>query len=184
MKVLIIFIILGIIVVLYAVTGYNGFVKMKNRIEEAFATMDVYLKKRWDLIPNLVNTVKGYAEHEKSTLEAVTAMRKQSYDSMTADEKIEANKALGKGLGRLIATAEAYPELKADAGFRQLSDQLKEIENDIANSRKYYNATVREFNTKTETFPSNIIAGIFHFTKYRMYEVESPAERDNVKVEF
>lgn len=184
MKVLIVFIIIGIIVVLYAVTGYNGFIKMRNLVDEAFATMDVYLKKRWDLIPNLVNTVKGYAEHEKSTLEMVTAMRKQSYDNMSQEEKIAANKELGVGLGRLIATAEAYPDLKANEQFLQLSKQLNDIETDIANARKYYNATVRDLNTKVESFPSNIIAGLFHFTKRPMFEVPSAAERENVKVEF
>ena len=184
MKVFLIFIIIGIILVLYAVTGYNSFIKMRNRIDEAFATMDVYLKKRWDLVPNLVNTVKGYAEHEKSTLEMVTGMRRQAYESMSQEEKIAANKELGAGLGRLIATAEAYPELKADQQFLQLSRQLNDIENDIANSRKYYNATVRELNTKVETFPSNIIANLFHFTKRPMFEVESAAERENVQVEF
>ena len=184
MKVLIVFIIIGILLVLYAITGYNSFIKMRNKIDEAFATMDVYLKKRWDLIPNLVNTVKGYAEHEKATLESVTSMRKQSYEAMSQEEKIAANKELGAGLGRLIATAEAYPDLKADQQFLQLSRQLNDIENDIANSRKYYNATVRELNTKVESFPSNIIATIFHFGKRPMFEVASAAERENVKVDF
>lgn len=184
MKVLLIFVIIGIILILYAVGGYNSFVKMKNRIDEAFATMDVYLKKRWDLVPNLISTVKGYAEHEKSTLEMVTSMRKQSYDNMSQEEKIAANKELGVGLGRLIATAEAYPDLKADKQFLQLQQQLNDIENDIANSRKYYNATVREMNTKVESFPSNIIASLFHFAKRPMFEVSDTAERENVKVEF
>ena len=184
MKILIIFIIIGIIVVLYAVTGYNRFIKLRNLVDEAFATMDVYLKKRWDLVPNLVNTVKGYAEHEKATLESVTSMRRQSYDSLTPEQKIAANKELGAGLGRLIATAEAYPDLKADQQFLQLSKQLNDIENDIANSRRYYNATVRDLNTRIESFPSNIIAGLFHFNKRPMFEVPSSAERDNVKVEF
>lgn len=184
MKVLIVFIIIGIIVVLYGITGYNSFMKMRNKIDEAFATMDVYLKKRWDLIPNLVNTVKGYAAHEKATLESVTAMRKQSYDNMSQEEKIAANKELGAGLGRLLATAEAYPDLKANDQFLQLSKQLNDIETDIAQSRKYFNACVREMNTKVDTFPSNIIASLFHFKKRGMFEVDDTAERENVKVEF
>lgn len=184
MKLLIIFAIIGILLVIYAITGYNGFIKMINKVDEAFSTMDVYLKKRWDLIPNLVNTVKGYAEHEKTTLESVTAMRQQSYESMSQEEKLQANRELGSSLGRLIATAEAYPQLKADQQFLQLSQQLNDIENDIANSRKYYNATVRELNTKVETFPSNIIATLFHFAKRPMFEVASAAERENVNVEF
>jgi len=182
--IIILIIVLGIVVILYGIGTYNGFIKMRNKIDEAFATMDVYLKKRWDLVPNLVNTVKGYAEHEKSTLEMVTAMRKQSYDNMTQEEKIAANKDLSAGLGRLIATAEAYPDLKANDQFLQLSKQLNDIETDIAQSRKYFNACVREMNTKVDTFPSNIIAGLFHFKKRGMFEVDDDSERENVKIEF
>lgn len=180
-------IIIGIIIAILAVWmvgAYNGFVSSKNKIEEAFSTMDVYMKKRWDLIPNLVNTVKGYAEHEKETLSKVTEMRSKSYESMTVNEKVEADRGLGSALGRLIATAESYPELKANENFVNLQNQLNQIENDIANSRKYYNGCVRQMNTKVESFPSNLIAGMFHFEKYQMFEVEDAGERQNVKVEF
>ena len=146
--------------------------------------MDVYLKKRWDLVPNLVNTVKGYAEHEKSTFDAITKLRSKSYDSMSANEKVETNQALGGMLGTLIATAEAYPELKANQNFLELHKNLNELENDIADSRKYYNGCVRQMNTAVESFPSNIIAGMFHFEKYRMYEVDDASERQNVVVDF
>ena len=146
--------------------------------------MDVYLKKRWDLVPNLVNTVKGYAEHEKSTFDAITKLRSKSYDSMSANEKVETNQALGGMLGTLIATAEAYPELKANQNFLELQKNLNELENDIADSRKYYNGCVRQMNTAVESFPSNIIAGMFHFEKYRMYEVDDASERQNVVVDF
>lgn len=173
-----------LILVVWMIGAYNGFVSSKNKIEEAFATMDVYMKKRWDLVPNLVNTVKGYAEHEKETLSKVTEMRSKSYESMTASEKVEADKGLGSALGRLIATAESYPDLKANENFVNLQNQLNQIENDIANSRKYYNGCVRQMNTKVESFPSNVIAGMFHFEKYPMYEVEDAGERQNVKVEF
>lgn len=184
MKIAIIIGIIVLILVIWMISAYNGFVKSKNKIEEAFATMDVYLKKRWDLVPNLVNTVKGYAAHEKETLAKVTEMRTKSYESMTADEKVEAGMNLGSALSRLIATAEAYPDLKANENFKNLQDQLNQIENDIASSRKYYNGCVRQMNTKIESFPSNIIAGMFHFEKYKMYEVEDAGERANVKVEF
>ncbi|MGN0702211.1 MAG: LemA family protein [Lentihominibacter sp.] len=180
-------IIIAVIVVILAIwliSAYNKFIKMKNRIEEAFATMDVYLKKRWDLVPNLVNTVKGYAEHEKSTFDAITGLRSRSYDSMSANEKVEANRALGGMLGTLIATAEAYPDLKANQNFLELQRNLNELENDIADSRRYYNGCVRQMNTAVESFPSNIIAGIFHFEKYMMYEVDDAAERQNVTVDF
>ena len=184
---MIIGIIIAVVVVILAfwlISAYNNFVKMKNKIEEAFATMDVYLKKRWDLVPNLVNTVKGYAEHEKSTFDAITKLRSKSYDSMSANEKVETNQALGGMLGTLIATAEAYPELKANQNFLELQKNLNELENDIADSRKYYNGCVRQMNTAVESFPSNIIAGMFHFEKYRMYEVDDASERHNVVVDF
>ena len=184
---MIIGIIIAVVVVILAfwlISAYNNFVKMKNKIEEAFATMDVYLKKRWDLVPNLVNTVKGYAEHEKSTFDAITKLRSKSYDSMSANEKVETNQALGGMLGTLIATAEAYPELKANQNFLELQKNLNELENDIADSRKYYHGCVRQMNTAVESFPSNIIAGMFHFEKYRMYEVDDASERQNVVVDF
>ena len=184
---MIIGIIIAVVVVILAfwlISAYNNFVKMKNKIEEAFATMDVYLKKRWDLVPNLVNTVKGYAEHEKSTFDAITKLRSKSYDSMSANEKVETNQALGGMLGTLIATAEAYPELKANQNFLELQKNLNELENDIADSRKYYNGCVRQMNTAVESFPSNIIAGMFHFEKYRLYEVDDASERQNVVVDF
>ena len=180
----IIIVIIILILLFWCIGAYNGFVKKKNQIEEAFATMDVYLKKRWDLVPNLVNTVKGYAQHESSIFEKIAALRSRSYDSMSNNEKIDANQALGASLGTLIATAEAYPELKANENFLQLQRQLNELEDDIANSRKYYNGCVRQMNTAVESFPSNIIANMFHFEKYKMYEVEDVRERENVVVDF
>lgn len=179
-------IIVAIIVILgiWLISAYNNFVKMKNKIEEAFATMDVYLKKRWDLIPNLVNTVKGYAEHEKSTFEKIAALRSRNYDSMSPNEKVDANQQMSGFLGNLIATAEAYPELKANENFMDLQKQLNNIENEIADSRKYYNGCVRQMNTAVESFPSNIIANIFHFEKYKMYEVDDAKEREAVVVDF
>jgi LemA protein len=180
----IIIIVIVIILLIWGIGAYNGFIKMKNRIEEAFATMDVYLKKRWDLVPNLVNTVKAYAQHESSTFEKITAMRTKHYDSMSPNEKIEANQALGSSLGTIIATAEAYPDLKANENFRDLMRQLNSLEDDIANSRKYYNGCVRQMNTSVESFPTNFIANAFHFEKYKMYEVDSAAERENVVVDF
>ncbi len=173
-----------VILAIWLIVAYNNFVKMKNKIEEAFSTMDVYLKKRWDLIPNLVETVKGYATHEKETFEKISALRAKSYDSMSTNEKVDANKSMGGFLGTIMATAEAYPELKANENFLDLQNQLKQIEDDIANSRKYYNGCVRVMNTAVESFPSNIIAGMFHFERYSMYEVEDASERQNVKVEF
>ena len=184
MKFGLILLIIIIIILIWGIGAYNGFIKKKNRIEEAFATMDVYLKKRWDLVPNLVNTVKAYAAHESQTFEKITKLRTRNYDAMSQNEKIEANQALGASLGSIVATAEAYPELKANENFRDLMRQLNDLEEDIANSRKYYNGCVREMNTSVESFPSNIIANAFHFEKYKMYEVDDAAERENVVVDF
>lgn len=177
-------IIIGIIIVivLFLLITYNGIVNLQNKVKEAFATMDVYLKKRWDLIPNLVETVKGYAKHESETLESVIKMRNTSYDSMTNIEKLNTNEELNKGLSKLIALTENYPEIKADKNFIKLSEELVTVEDEIANSRKYYNAVVRMFNNKVEIFPNNIIAKLFGFKSEKMFEANA-SERENIKVE-
>lgn len=180
-----IYLIIGVIalLVIYVLVTYNVFVKMKNRVDESFSTMDVYLKKRWDLIPNIVETVKGYAKHEKSTLSDVIKLRNGAYDNMSSDEKIKANQQLSKGIAKIMALAEQYPDLKANENFKDLSTQLTKIEDEIANSRKYYNGTVREFNDKVQMFPSNIVAKIFGYKAKIMFEA-TKEERKNVKVSF
>lgn len=177
------YIIIAIVVVLLLLvfTTYNSFVKLNNKVEEAFSTMDVYLKKRWDLIPNIVETVKGYAKHEKSTLEEVINLRNSSYDKMNTNDKVETNNKLSQGISKLMAIAESYPELKANENFKDLSKQLVKVEEDIANARKYYNGTVRIFNDKVQMFPSNIIASIFGYKAKDMFEANEN-ERENVKV--
>lgn len=172
------------VIVVWFIAGYNGFIRQKNRVEEGFATMDVYLKKRYDIIPNLVNTVKGYASHEKKTLDAVINARNSAASSASTSERVENENVMSGALDRLFALAENYPNLKADTQFLDLQRQLSDIENDIAQARKYYNAVVKDFNTKCEMFPSNILAGIFGFKRYNMFEVESETERENVKVSF
>ena len=183
---MLIWIIIAIIIVLaIAFVGmYNSFIKLKNSCEEAFSTMDVYMKKRFDLIPNLVETVKGYAAHEKETLEKVMAARNGIQSAATVEEKMAQENVLTGTLKSLFAVAEAYPDLKANTNFLDLQNQLNLVEEDIANSRKYYNAVVKQFNTKCEMFPSNIIASIFHFEKKPMFEVDSAEERKNVEVKF
>ncbi len=178
-----IYLVIGVIalLVIYVLVTYNGFVRIKNRVEEAFSTMDVYLKKRWDLIPNIVETVKGYAKHEKSTLSEVIKLRNGAYDDMSSDEKIKANQELSKGITKIMALAEQYPDLKANENFKDLSAQLTKIEDEIANSRKYYNGTVREFNDKVQMFPSNVVAMIFGYKTKTMFEANEE-ERKNVKV--
>ena len=178
------FIILGVIavIVVYLIATYNSFVKLRVSVEEGFATMDVYLKKRWDLIPNLVEVVKGYAAHESGTLESVVKLRNLSYDNLSPDDKVQANEKLASGLSRLIAIAESYPDLKANQNYLDLNTQLSKIEDDIANARKYYNAVVRRLNTAVSVFPGNIIAGVFGFKSARMFEADA-AERDSVRVQ-
>ena len=179
-------IVIGLVVIigLWLIGSRNSFVKIKNQVEEAFSTMDVYLKKRYDLIPNLVETVKGYATHESETFAKVTAARTAAMGATSIDEKIANENALSGTLKSLFAVAEAYPQLQANTNFLDLQQQLQSIENDIANSRKYYNATVRTMNTKVETFPSNIVASLFGFKKQPFFEVGAAEERENVQVKF
>jgi LemA protein len=173
-----------LIIAIWAGATYNSFKKLKVRIDEAFATMDVYLKKRFDLIPNLIETVKGYMSHEKETLEAVVAARAKSASANTAEERADGENELTQTLGRLFALAESYPELKADSQFTGLSQSLNSTESEIAKARTYYNAVVREFNTKREIFPSMIIASLMNLEAKKYFEAGSPEERENVKVSF
>lgn len=175
--------IIALILIFWYVSTYNRFVTLKNKIEEAFSTMDVYLKKRYDLIPNLVETVKGYAKHESSTFEAVVKARNIAVSAGTTEERAQADNMLTGTLKTLFAVAENYPELKANQNFMDLQNQLKAIEGDIVNARKYYNAVVRDFNTMRETFPSVIVANMNHFEKRTMFEIDAE-QRENVKVQF
>jgi LemA protein len=175
---------LAVVLVGYGISAYNRFVTARNRVDEAFSTMDVYLVKRYDLVPNLVETVKGYAKHEKETFESVIKARNMAVNANTIESKMEAENALGAVMGRLFALAEAYPDLKANTNFIDLQAQLKALEEDIANARKFYNATTRQFNTMIEVFPANIFANLFKFTRKPLFEVEDSSQRRNVKVEF
>lgn len=172
-----------VLLALYIGRTYNSLVKSRNTVEEAFATMDVYLKKRWDLIPNIVASVKGYAKHEAETLEKVVAAR-SGYQNLSAEEKIEANKELSKGIASIHVVAEQYPDLKANENFLNLNNQLQKNEEDIANARKYYNAIVKKYNNKVEMFPSSMVASMFKFERKTMFVIENEAEKQAVKVEF
>lgn len=174
---------LVVVIALWVVAAYNGFVKLRNMVREAFATMDVYMKKRHDLIPNLVETVKGYAKHEAGTLEKVTMARNAAVNATTPEARLESENALTGTLKSLFAVAEAYPDLKANTNFMDLQKQLQSVEGEIANSRKYYNAVVRDYNIQCESFPSVLIASIFKFTKEPMFEIGAE-ERQNVDVKF
>ena len=179
-----VWIILAIVAVLviFVWVTYNGLVTAKVRVDEAWSDIKVQLKRRLDLIPNLVETVKGYAKHEKDTLKEVVELRNSIYDKMSDEEKIKTNEQLSSGINKIMALAEAYPDLKANENFKDLSKQLTKVEDDIANSRKYYNGVVRIYNNKVEMFPSNIFAGLFGYKSKAMFEA-SANERENVKVE-
>ena len=187
-------IVIGVVVVLLAVAviGWwistrNAFVVLKNKVEEAWGTIDVYLQKRFDLIPNLVETVKGYAKHESETLEKVVLARNVGVNARTADEKMQAANNLSSSLSTLFtAVSESYPELHANSNFRDLQAQLQKIEGELEGARRYYNGVVKSFNTKLEVFPSNLVAnGMGEDYKKRLYfELTSTDARQNVKVQF
>jgi LemA protein len=181
------YIILGIIVVLvlWFVASYNGFVTLRNRAKEAWADIEVQLKRRYDLIPNLVSTVKGYATHESQAFEKVSQARSMAMQAGTPAQKGEAENALSGTLKSLFAISEAYPELKANTNFLQLQGELSDTENKIQAARRFYNGNVRDLNTKTESFPSNIIAGIFHFAKMDFFDIpDNGVESQPVEVKF
>ena len=173
----------GVLVVFYILVTYNALVTLKARIEEAFSNIDVQLKRRIDLIPNLVETVKGYAKHEKSVFENVTKARSSLMKADSLTDKAQANNMLTDALKSLFAVAEAYPELKASENFKDLQRQLEDTEDKIAFSRQFYNTNVLDFNTKLRMFPSNIIAGLFHFTASDFFKATDDEKKD-VKVTF
>jgi LemA protein len=179
-------IVLGLIVLLaiFAVVLYNRLVQARNRVDNAWAQIEVQLKRRWDLIPNLVETVKGYASHERETFEAVTQARARAQQAQTPAETAQAEGILGAALGRLFAVAEAYPELQADENFRQLQDELAQTENRIATSRQVYNDTVLTYNNAIQTFPGLVVAGPFGFTVREFFEVEEAGQREVPVVDF
>ena len=179
----IILIIIVVLILIYLGSTYNSFVVLRNRVKDQWAQIDVQLKRRSDLIPNLVETVKGYASHEKDTLEAVVKARNEYLSSDTPEGKIEANNDLNKVVTKLFALAESYPELKADTNFRELQTTLTETEDKISYARQFYNDVVMKYNNKVEVFPSNIVAGMFGF-KTSAYFNATEEERENVKVKF
>lgn len=180
---LIVLAVVVIILVIWYIATYNGFIGLRNRVEEAYSTIDVYLKRRFDLVPNLVETVKGYAAHEKQTLSQVMEARSATTTS-DPNARMQAEGALTNALRGLLAVAEAYPNLKADTQFLSLQQQLDGLEQEIAQSRKYYNAVVKQLNTKVESFPSLVVANLHHFQKAAFFQVEDEAERRNVQVQF
>jgi LemA protein len=180
-------IILAAIVVallLWIVGAYNGLVRLRNQLENAWAQIDVQLKRRHDLIPNLVETVKGYAKHERGTLEAVIQARNIAVNAKTVGERAEAENVLTGALKSLFAVAEAYPDLKANQNFLRLQEELASTENKVAFSRQFYNDSVMTYNTRIEIFPTNFIATMFNFGRREFFQVKAEAEREAPKVSF
>ena len=180
---MIIFLAILALIAFWGVAVYNGLIRLKNRVEEAWSDIDVQLKRRYDLIPNLINTVKGYAEHEKDLLEKVTEARTQAMGASSTEEKAEAENALSGTLKSLFAVAESYPDLKANQNFLELQRELTDTEDKIQAARRFYNGNVRDFNTKIQVFPDNLFANILNFSRKDFFEAQSQ-EKENVKVEF
>src|SRR3989339_241991 len=184
----ILYIVLGAVAVLalWVVFLYNSLIRLRNRTQEGWSDIDVQLKRRHDLIPNLVSSVKGYMTHEKELLEKITQYRSQAIDAQASGNTAAlagAEGMLGNALGKLQIAVEAYPDLKANQNVAQLMDELSDTENKIQASRRFYNGQVRDFNTKLESFPTNMVGSTLHFKKFDFFEIEDSAERENVKVE-
>jgi len=173
-----------IIAIIWIIAIYNGLIKSKTRTEEAWSDIDVQLKRRYNLIPNLVNTVQGYAQHERELFEKVTQARTQAMQAGSAGEKAKAENALTGTLKSLFAVAENYPQLKASDNFAKLQEELADTENKIQAARRFYNGNVRDFNIKLQVFPSNIIANSLGFKEKEFFEIEEEKERKNVEVKF
>ena len=179
----IILIIIVVLILIYLGSTYNSFVVLRNRVKDQWAQIDVQLKRRFDLIPNLVETVKGYAKHESSTLEAVVKARNTYLSASTPEAQMKADGELTQAITKLFALSEAYPELKANENFKQLQSELTSTEDKISYARQFYNDIVMKYNNKIEMFPSNIVAGMFKFKAQAFFEVNEE-ERQNVKVQF
>lgn len=172
-----------VILVFWFIATYNRFISLRNRVREGFSTIDVFLKKRYDLIPNIVETVKGYAKHEKETLNEVIAARGSALAS-SEETRAEKEGELTKALGKLLMITENYPELKADRQFLNLQEQLKTIESEIERARRYYNGVVKDMNMAVEKIPSCLVASLCNFKEEKYFELENKEERNNVRVQF
>jgi len=176
-----------ILIIVWGVLVYNGLIRLKNRVDEAWSDIDVQLKRRHDLIPNLIETVKGYAKHESGTFEKVVEARSAAMSAQESGDpkaQAQAENMLSSTLKSIFALAENYPDLKANQNFLELQRELSDTENKIQASRRFYNGNVRDFNTKIELFPNSIIAGMLNFKPREFFEIEDEKERENVKVEF
>jgi len=180
----IVILVVVVLIVLWLIGVYNSLIRLRNRVKEAWSDIDVQLKRRYDLIPNLMETVKGYMKHEEGVLTKVTEARASAMKATGAEEKGKAENMLSDTLKSLFAVAENYPDLKASQNFLQLQDEISDTENKIQASRRFYNGQVRDFNTKIQVFPNNIIAGMLKFTVEKFFAIDKEEERENVKVKF
>ena len=180
------FVLIGIVVgtVTFGITVYNRLVKLRNMKDEGWSGIDVQLKRRSDLIPNLMETVEGYMQHEKEVLTAVTELRSRAGSASNPADRMKAEAALSMGLGRLLAVAESYPDLKANENFLELQKQLQEIEDQLQMARRYYNGTVRNLNIAIEIFPNSVVANMFHFEQAEFFEIEDDKDRAVPEVNF
>ena len=181
---MIIFIVIVLVIILSVIVMYNDLVRLRNKVKDAWSQIDVQLQRRFDLIPNLVESVKGYMNHEKETLTKVTELRSSWANATTINEKVELENQLTSALKTIMAVSENYPELKANTNFSELSEELRNTENKISFSRQFYNDSVTMYNTKLELFPSNIVANMFNFKARELFVTESDEARKNVKVDF
>jgi len=181
---LIIIVVLIVIAVIFLISLYNGIVQLKVRADSAWSDIDIQLKRRHDLIPNIVETVKGYATHEKGTFENIAKWRSAAMSATGPEDRAQAENQLTGALRQLFAVAEAYPELKASEQFTGLQNSLQEVEDAIQNARRYYNAVVRDYNTRIATFPGNVFAGMMGFQSRQFFELTAPAEREAPQVKF
>lgn len=182
---MVLYIVIGMIglLLIYILVTYNRIIKANNIVKEAFSIMDVYLKKRWDLIPNLVEVVKEYAKYEQNTFQQITDLRTNAYEQMSVYQKINVNEEISQEISKMMLVLENYPELKASENFGKLNQALTKMEDEIANSRKYYNGAVRNLNNKIQMFPNNMIAKMFGFQQANMFEAKLE-EKNNIKVDW
>jgi LemA protein len=180
----IIFLVVAVVIIVFLIAIYNGLVQLRVRADSSWSDIDVQLKRRHDLIPNLVETVKGYAAHEKGTFEDIAKFRSMAMQATTPADRGAAEGQLTTALKSLFAVAENYPQLRASEQFTSLQAALQEVEGSIQNARRYYNAVIRDYNTKLQSFPTNILGGMFGFQQKQFFQLDTPAERENVAVKF
>lgn len=181
---IIIYVGIPVLIVLFLIFSYNNFVAKRTLVEEAFSGIDVILKKRYDLIPNLVETIKGYTAHERDTLTEIVNLRNKALSTNDSDQKMQLDATISQSVTKLFALAENYPDLKSNTNFLSLQNELSLLETDVERSKRYYNGTVRDYNISVQSFPNNLVASVFGFPKKNFLELDNVAQRETPKVQF